>query len=176
MINTKDTVVIVNEKNEWLGTMDKLEAHRKGVLHRALSVFLFNKKGELLLQKRAKDKYHSGGLWSNTCCSHPRPLESTKAAAHRRLKEEMGIETELEHIFNFRYECSVDNGLKENEYDLIFTGIFDEPFTPNDAEVSDYMFLSMNELKNRISKHPEAFSPWFVRLFPRICEYFARAA
>ena len=120
MLYDKNNVIVVNEKDEWLGSMEKLLAHKEGVLHRAFSVFVVNDKNELLLQQRAEGKYHSGGLWSNTCCSHPAPGESTTAAAHRRLQEEMGFDCDIEKIFELRYKSDVGNGLIENEYDHIY--------------------------------------------------------
>lgn len=117
-----EEVILVNEKDEPIGTMEKLEAHQKGALHRAFSVFLFNPKGELLLQRRALHKYHSAGLWTNTCCSHPRPGEETSAAAHRRLKEEMGMEADLRFMTSFQYRSEFENGLTEHEFDHVFIG------------------------------------------------------
>ena len=118
-------VILVNERDEPVGAMEKIEAHRKGVLHRAFSIFVFNKQGDLLLQQRAANKYHSGGLWTNTCCSHPEPGQQTKDAATKRLTEEMGFTTPLEKIFEFTYHTNFDNGLTEHEYDHVFTGQYD---------------------------------------------------
>src|SRR5215468_430433 len=115
-----EQVILVNELDEEIGTMEKLSAHEQGVLHRAISVFIFNEKGEMLLQQRASRKYHSGGLWTNACCSHPHPGEATHAAALRRLKEEMGFETSLKKAFDFVYKTSFDNGLTEHEFDHVF--------------------------------------------------------
>ena len=119
-------MILVNERDEPLGSMEKMEAHRKGALHRAFSVFIFNSRGEMLLQQRALKKYHSGGLWTNACCSHPRPGETNEAAALRRLREEMGFDTSLQQIFSFTYRASFNNGLTEHEYDHVFAGIYDE--------------------------------------------------
>jgi len=121
----KELVVLVDENDNEIGVEEKINAHRKGLLHRAFSIFVFNSKNELLLQKRAADKYHSGGLWSNTCCSHPRPGENLKDAAHRRLQEEMGFDCSLREVFSFLYKKSFDNGLTEHELDHVFFGKFD---------------------------------------------------
>lgn len=151
---------MVNEKDEPMGIMDKLEAHQKGLLHRAFSIFIFNNAGQLLLQRRAKDKYHSPGLWTNTCCSHPRPEESTLDAAKRRLKEEMGIETSLEKKFDFIYRAQLDNDLIEYEFDHVYTGQFNSNPILNLNEVSEYRWVSIHELKNEIEQHPEEYSEW----------------
>lgn len=155
-----DQVILVNEKDEPMGIMDKLEAHQKGLLHRAFSIFIFNNAGQLLLQRRAKDKYHSPGLWTNTCCSHPRPEESTLDAAKRRLKEEMGIETSLEKKFDFIYRAQLDNDLIEYEFDHVYTGQFNSNPILNLNEVSEYRWVSIHELKNEIEQHPEEYSEW----------------
>ncbi len=118
-------VILVNEADEPIGTMEKMEAHVKGLLHRAFSIFIFNSRGEMLLQQRAGGKYHNGGLWTNTCCSHPIPGEKVLSAAKRRLSEEMGFVTELSPAFNFTYKATFDNGLTEYEYDHVLTGVYD---------------------------------------------------
>src|SRR5690606_31322221 len=120
MISQQDYVILVNEQDEELGAMEKLIAHQQGLLHRAFSIFIVNDKNEILLQQRADDKYHSGGLWSNACCSHPSPGENTLQAAHRRLQEELGFDCELHSLSQLRYKADVGNGLVENEYDYIF--------------------------------------------------------
>src|ERR1700712_632794 len=132
--------MIVNADGQTTGTMDKMAAHRSGTMHRAFSVFIFNSKGQLLLQQRALDKYHSGGLWTNTCCSHPRLGEFNIDAAHRRLREEMGMDCELTELFQFSYRHEFDNGLIENEYDHVFMGINDELPLPNPAEVAGFRY------------------------------------
>jgi isopentenyl-diphosphate delta-isomerase len=141
MNEAKNDVIVVNEKDEWMGTMEKMEAHINGTLHRAFSVFILNDSAELLLQQRAAGKYHSAGLWSNTCCSHPMPAESTLAAAHRRLKEEMGFDCELKPLFTLRYKAVVGD-LIENEYDHIYIGKYNGPVTMNTEEVQNFKFLS----------------------------------
>src|SRR5687768_14206462 len=135
-------VILVNEQDEPVGTMEKLEAHQKGLLHRAFSVFVVNKNGEMLLQQRAQDKYHSGGLWTNTCCSHPLPGENVLDASHRRLMEEMGFDCPLREIFSFTYRAEFDNGLTEHEFDHVFFGEYDGEVIPDTAEVQATRYLS----------------------------------
>src|SRR5690242_3143777 len=134
----KEQVILVDEHNNEIGIMDKQEAHEKAVLHRAFSVFIFNSEGKLLLQQRAASKYHSAGLWTNTCCSHPRPGEATLDGAHRRLEEEMGFDTELKEKFHFIYKAPFDNGLTEHELDFIYTGKFEGEPKLNLEEVQAY--------------------------------------
>ena len=157
-------LVLVNELDEEVGLMEKMEAHRKGLLHRAFSVFVFNSKGHLLLQRRAFSKYHSGGLWTNTCCSHPYPGESNKEAAARRLKEEMGFTVELEKIFDFIYKKELDNELTEHEFDHVFVGDYEGSIDPNPEEVVEYTYLSMDEISSRLAAQPEDFTVWFRSL------------
>jgi isopentenyl-diphosphate Delta-isomerase len=133
-----EEVILVNKSDEVLGYMEKMEAHKRGLLHRAFSVFIFNNNGELLMQKRASDKYHSGGLWTNTCCSHPRKHESLSTAAQRRLKEEMGMEVSLSPKFHFIYKSSLDQGLIEHELDHVFFGNSDQTPVLNKAEAEDW--------------------------------------
>jgi isopentenyl-diphosphate delta-isomerase len=156
-----EQVVLVDEKDCELGTMEKLEAHRKGILHRAFSVFIFNDDDQMLLQQRALDKYHSAGLWTNACCSHPRPGESSLSAAHRRLKEEMGLETELNFKTSFIYRSAFENGLIEHEFDHVFVGKTNALPQPNPAEVSSYKWLSISEVKKLIIEEPNKFTTWF---------------
>ncbi len=157
----EEKVILVDEHDKPIGTMGKLEVHQKGQLHRAFSVFIFNDKGELLLQKRAKDKYHSAGLWTNTCCSHPQPNEETLAAANRRLKEEMGLDTILIHKTSFIYKTPFDNGLTEHELDHVFIGQSNENPIINQEEVDSFKWLSIAKIKEEIKKHPENFTSWF---------------
>ena len=133
-------MILVNERDEQTGTIEKMEAHRKALLHRAFSIFIFNTKGEMLLQQRAMGKYHSPGLWTNTCCSHPRPGEDVEAAAGRRLKEEMGIDTPLHKIFDFIYRTEFDNGLTEFEFDHVYTGVYNGQLNPDRQEVTGLLF------------------------------------
>ncbi len=167
----KDQVIIVNERNEWMGTMDKLTAHKEGALHRAISIFVMNSKNQLLIQQRADGKYHSGGLWSNTCCSHPMNGESTMAAAHRRLQEEMGFDCKLEQAFVLRYEAAMDNGLVENEYDNIFSGRYDGEVNINPEEVKAYRYIDIEELAVWMEKEPAAFTAWLHLALPKFVAY-----
>ncbi len=156
-----EEVIYVDEHDRELGKGEKLEAHQKGILHRAISVFVFNKKGELMLQKRAKQKYHSGGLWTNTCCSHPRPGEDALVAAHRRLKEEMGFDCELKHVHHLLYRVTFDNGLTEHEYDHMFIGESEATPKLNPDEAEDWKWMSPEAIKRDMAKHPERYSHWF---------------
>lgn len=157
----RDHVVLVNENDIEIGLMPKLEAHQKGVLHRAFSIFIFNTNGEMLLQQRAYGKYHSEGLWSNTCCSHPFPDESTADAAARRLKEEMGIDARLNFLYSFRYEAGLDNGLTEHELDHVFWGITDLVPVINPDEVLSYQYISEENLRADMQENPEKYTEWF---------------
>lgn len=164
-----EKVILVDVNDIAIGEMEKMEAHRKGLLHRAFSVFIFNSKGELLLQRRALNKYHSPGLWTNTCCSHPRPNESTIDGAKRRLFEEMGMETELQHHFSFTYHATLDNDLIEHEFDHVFTGITDQLPTINLTEVNSHKYLNLDELKMDIHLNPQNYTIWFKII---LNEYF----
>lgn len=157
----QEKVILVNEQDEPIGLSEKLQAHKDGVLHRAVSVFLFNKKGELLLQKRASTKYHGAGLWTNTCCTHPREGETSEACAVRRLKEEMGIDGEVKEQFSFIYKADVENGLIENEYDHVFFGIYDGKVDPNPNEAEDCTFASLDKVFTDAANNPEKYSIWF---------------
>ena len=163
-----EEVILVNEQDQQTGTMEKMEAHRKALLHRAFSVFIFNHKGEMLLQQRAKLKYHSPGLWTNSCCSHPRPGETVDAAARRRLKEEMGFETPLNKIFDFIYKADFENGLTEFEFDHVYTGTYDGRLNPDQQEVLDYCFRSLEDIQQDLDSRPEKYSSWFRIAFPKV--------
>ena len=165
-----NNVVLVDENNVELGIMEKLEAHKKGLLHRAISVFTFNSKGEMLLQQRAKGKYHSELLWTNTCCSHPFPKETDVDAANRRLQEEMGLSAELKYSFSFQYKVKFDNGLTENELDQVFIGMTNDEPIPNPDEVNAYEYRNIDLIKNQIDSNPEEFTEWFKLLFPKVLE------
>lgn len=164
-------VILVDEQDNELGVMEKMQAHRPPVLHRAFSIFIFNKQNEMLLQKRAAGKYHSPGLWTNACCSHPMPGELTEAAAIRRLREELGFETPVKEVFAFTYKAEFENGLGEHEYDHVFTGCYEGSIVPNPDEVSDFCYLSMSEIAQRIRETPGEFTIWFQLAFPRISEW-----
>lgn len=154
-------VVLVDNQDNEVGVMDKMEAHEKGVLHRAFSVVIFNSKGEMLIHQRAKEKYHSGGLWTNATCSHPGPGESVEASAIRRLQEEMGFECPIEFRFSFIYHANLDHGLQEHELDHVFVGTFDGTPEINLEEVMEYNYISVPELLADVKAHPEHYTEWF---------------
>jgi len=162
-----EKVILVNKKDKVIGVEEKMKAHLQGKLHRAFSIILFNKKGEVLIQKRAKSKYHSAGLWTNTCCSHPRPKEKIDQAAKRRLKEEMGIETNLKKIFSFIYKAKLGS-LVEYEFDHVFFGRFNGKPKPNEKEVEDWQWIKLADLKTDIAKNPQKYTPWFKIIFEKI--------
>jgi isopentenyl-diphosphate delta-isomerase len=164
-------VILVDEKDNVLGFMEKMEAHRKGLLHRAFSIFIFNASNEMLLQQRALTKYHSAGLWSNACCSHPYPGEETKLAAQRRLNEEMGFKTYLKKTFDFVYGASFENGLAENEFDHVFVGEYNGEIKFNLEEVMDYSFKSMKEIGQELKTKPEKYTAWFHIAFPKVADW-----
>lgn len=165
-------VILVDEQDTLTGTMEKMEAHKNAVLHRAFSVFIFNAEGEMLLQQRAIEKYHSGGLWTNSCCGHPRPGEETLVAASRRLCEEMGFETPLKKIFDFVYKAGFDNGLTEHEFDHVFVGYYDGEIKPDGREVSDFVYLSMPGIEEALQREPQKFTAWFHIAFPKVLNWW----
>jgi isopentenyl-diphosphate delta-isomerase len=157
----EEQVVLVSETDEILGTMEKMQAHENGILHRAFSVFLFNDKGEMLLQKRAAEKYHSPNQWTNAVCSHPRVDETYLQGAKRRMKEELGIDTELTEKFSFIYKADVGQKLWEHELDHVFTGTFNGDFNLNEEEVSEVRYIGMDDLNREMRARPEHFTEWF---------------
>lgn len=163
----EEQVILVNEKDEQIGLMAKQEAHEKGVLHRAFSVFIFNDNEELLLQQRALTKYHSPGLWTNTCCSHQRDGEDSVDAGIRRLQEEMGFTTTLRPTTSFIYKAPFDNGLTEYEYDHILVGRFNGIPEINKEEVADWKWMPLDAVKNDIKQHPENYTEWFKIIFEK---------
>jgi len=163
-----EEVILVNDQDEPLGTMEKVEAHRQGALHRAFSVVLYNPEGQMLIQRRAACKYHSPGLWSNACCSHPRPGESLEDAVQRRLKEELGITCPVEHAYSFIYKIAFDNGLTEHELDHVFVGTVSENLAVNPREVSEFTFTSPDELLARMEKSPAMFTFWFQMIMKKL--------
>ncbi len=154
-------LILVDENDNQLGLMEKIEAHEKGLLHRAFSVFLFNSKGEMLIHQRAFSKYHSGGLWTNACCSHPRDQEKTIDAAHRRLEEEMGFDCEIKEVFHFTYKSALDNGLTEHELDHVYIGEYEGEINPNPEEVESYKYISITDLTKDIQENPQGYTEWF---------------
>lgn len=163
----KEFVVLVDEHNNSLGLMEKIEAHEKALLHRAFSVFIINDQKELLLQQRAAHKYHSPMLWTNTCCSHQRENESNIAAGERRLMEEMGMHVPLKETFHFIYKAPFDNGLTEHELDFVLIGYSNENPNINPEEVNDYRWMSIEAVKNDIQKQPEIYTEWFKIIFEK---------
>ena len=153
----------MDEQDRELGYLPKLEVHRKGLLHRAFSILIFNEKGEFLIHRRASGKYHSAGLWTNTCCSHPRKGESTEEAVHRRLQQEMGFDCPLHFVYKFIYRAEIGD-LTEHELDHVFIGEFNGEFTPNPEEVDDYRWISLNELRRELADTPEKYTYWFRKI------------
>lgn len=164
-------IILVNEQDEQVGVMEKIETHRKGLLHRAFSVFIFNSKGQMLLHQRAFNKYHSGGLWTNACCGHPSPGEETATAAARRLNEEMGFTTGIDKLLTFTYRHTFDNGLTEYEYDHVFTGTWNAAIAPDKEEVNDYCFKTLDDIRQSISTRPQQYTVWFKQVFPQVEEW-----
>ena len=169
-----ENVILVDEKDNQVGLMPKLEAHQKGLLHRAFSVFIFNSDYKLLLQKRASSKYHSGGLWTNTCCSHPRDGEDIIDAANRRLNEEMGIKTSLRKVFDFIYTAELDNNLIENEFDHVFYGVYDIDPIINKDEAEDFKWVDIETLKNDIENNKDQYTVWFKIAFDYFYNYLKK--
>ncbi len=167
----EELVILVNQNDKKIGLMPKQEAHEKGLLHRAFSVFVFNDKNELMLQQRALDKYHSPGLWTNTCCSHQRDGESNIEAGKRRLQEEMGFVTDLTESISFIYKAPFDNGLTEHEYDHILTGRFNNQPNINPAEVSDWKWMAIEDVKSDIERNPSKYTAWFKIIFDKYYQH-----
>jgi isopentenyl-diphosphate Delta-isomerase len=163
-----EQVVLVNAQDEAIGTSGKMDVHEAGSLHRAFSVFIFDSADRVLLQRRAHSKYHSGGLWSNSCCSHPRPGEATLAAAQRRLREELGVNCPLEPAFHFIYCADVGGGLIEHEFDHVYTGTFDGTPMPDPDEVEDWRWVSAAELRRELDTEPQRFTPWALIAFDEL--------
>ncbi|NBA87192.1 isopentenyl-diphosphate Delta-isomerase [Emticicia sp. CRIBPO] len=157
-------IPVVDDQDQIIGYEEKLLVHRKGLLHRAFSILVFNDNGELLIHKRAYNKYHSSGLWTNTCCGHPNPGESMEDAVSRRLEEEMGFTCDLFFGFKFHYKTTFDNGLTENEIDHVYFGKYNDDFVVNPDEVVDFKWVSMDEVRSSIDKEPEAYSYWFKEI------------
>ncbi|RZJ90184.1 MAG: isopentenyl-diphosphate Delta-isomerase [Chryseobacterium sp.] len=169
----EEHVILVDKDDLPQGKMEKMEAHQKGLLHRAFSIFIFNDLQELLLQKRSKSKYHSGGLWTNTCCSHPREGESNLAAAGRRLKEEMGMTCDLAYGFNFLYKAVFDDGLTEHELDHVFFGKSNDKPVINNEEVEDFKYIKLEDLRNDIDINPTAYTPWLKICLDKVISHIS---
>lgn len=168
----EDLLILVDENDQAIGALEKTPVHEQGLLHRAFSIFIFNSAGKLLLQQRADGKYHSPGLWTNTCCSHPRQGETVEDAVHRRLQEEMGMSCELTFQFSFIYKHEFDNGLTEHELDHVYFGYSDQQPEPNPAEVKDWKYIGMEELKEELERYPDRYSPWLNICFPKVLKSF----
>lgn len=165
-----EQVILVDADDNELGVAEKMKAHRDGLLHRAFSVFLFNEAGEMLLQRRARTKYHSRGLWANACCSHPRPGEDVSAAARRRIQEELRIECPIEPAFSFVYQANVGGGLREHELDHVVVGHFEGDPSPDPDEVEDWKWVGPDELLCDVARNPDAYAVWFKIALPRLLE------
>jgi isopentenyl-diphosphate delta-isomerase len=164
-------VILVNKEDEQIGLMEKMEAHEKGLLHRAFSVFIFNDKDEILIHQRAAHKYHSGGLWTNACCSHPREGERIEDAGARRLQEEMGFTCPVEKQFSFIYKANLDNNMIENEFDHVLFGRYNAPPEPNPDEVQNWKYIPLNILEKDLLENPANYTVWFTLVFDRVKEY-----
>ncbi|RXG20514.1 isopentenyl-diphosphate Delta-isomerase [Leeuwenhoekiella aequorea] len=164
---SEELVILVDENDKEVGLMPKMEAHEKALLHRAFSVFVFNKNKELMLQRRASHKYHSPGLWTNTCCSHQRQGESNIAAGKRRLMEEMGFETNLEESISFIYKAPFDNGLTEHEFDHILLGNYEDNPNLNPDEVSEWKWMSLSDINTDMLENPDIYTEWFKIIFDK---------
>lgn len=167
----EEQVILVDKTDKQIGLMPKLEAHQKAVLHRAFSVFIFNDKNELMLQQRAHDKYHSPGLWTNTCCSHQRNGESNIEAGKRRLYEEMGFVTDLKETISFIYKAPFDNGLTEHEFDHVMIGYYNDEPNINKDEVADWKWMALEDVKNDLNEHPEQYTIWFSIIFDKFYQH-----
>ncbi len=165
-------VILVDSEDNEIGVLDKMEAHLTGQLHRAFSIFIFNSKGEMLIHQRALEKYHSGGLWTNACCSHPQPSTSIYQTLEERLDFEMGMKCELKFAFTFLYQAAVEPDLIEHELDHIYMGISDIPPQPNPDEVVNWRYISIPELEESLRDQPTLFTPWFKLMAPRVIRHF----
>ena len=168
-------VILVNTNDEEIGRMEKMAVHQSGLLHRAFSVFIFNRRGEMLLQQRASNKYHSPNLWSNACCSHPAPGEDILVAAQRRLQEEMGFTTNLTPAFHFIYKIDFDNGLTEHEFDHVFIGTYDGEIAPDHNEVKDFCFMKVEAIKESLDLYQHKYSSWFNIAFQKMEDHLANS-
>src|SRR5690554_2038317 len=168
MDTSQEYVILVDDMDREIGTCEKLEAHQKALLHRAFSVFLFNERGELLIQQRAAEKYHTPGLWTNTCCSHPTPDEPIEVGIQRKLFQEMGINAPVTKIFKFTYKAAFDNGLTEHEVDHVYIGEYNGIPNPNPEEVQAWKYSSLQEIKREVKADGNGFTPWFKLLIDRV--------
>ncbi|MFH0837453.1 MAG: isopentenyl-diphosphate Delta-isomerase [Candidatus Aenigmatarchaeota archaeon] len=170
-----EMIILVDKNDNEIGFMEKMAAHENGgTLHRAFSIFIFNSKGEMLLQLRAKKKYHFGNLWTNTCCSHPNKGESLENAVHRKLNQEFGFDCDLKEIFSFIYKADFTNGLAEHELDHVFVGRFDNQPQPNPDEIDDYKWIDPLELQKDVENNPDNYTPWFKICLNRVLEHMVK--
>ncbi len=167
-----EEIILVDENDKQIGTGEKMDVHRKGQLHRCFSIFIFNDKGQVMMQKRASGKYHCGSMWTNTCCSHQRVGEETLAAAHRRLEEEMGFDTEMKEIFTFIYRAEFDNGLTEHEFDHLLVGKYEGTVTPNPEEADGYEWIDAMDLKKDMEENPERYTVWSKIAYNKLLEKY----
>ena len=174
-MNSPDQVILVDSQDQPIGTAEKLEAHETGQLHRAFSILIFNDQGQMMLQQRNEQKYHSGGLWTNTCCSHPRPDESTKTAAHRRLVDEMGFDCDLQHLFHFTYKVQLSDQLFEHELDHVFMGFYNQDPKPNPVEASNWKWMGLAELRESFQKQPEEYTYWMGKILEHPLEDYLQS-
>lgn len=172
MNQVNELLILVDEDDNEVGTLDKVSVHQKGLLHRAFSVFIFNSKGDLLLQQRADEKYHSPGLWSNTCCSHPGKGEELATAVTRRLQEEMGMEVATQFQFSFIYRTEFEDGLKEHEFDHVYFGRTDDLPKPNASEVKDWKYLNLQKLEEEIGSNPQNYTAWLKICLAEVMKHF----
>lgn len=167
-----ELLILVDENDTPIGAKEKMAVHKEGLLHRAFSVFIFNTQHQLLLQQRSDNKYHSPGVWTNTCCSHPAYNEELQTAINRRLEEEMGMTCKTKFAFSFIYKVTFENGLTEHEYDHVYFGITDKTPIPNKTEVSNWKYMNLSVLRNDIEQHPDNYSEWMKLCLPRMIKYF----
>ncbi|SES91507.1 isopentenyl-diphosphate Delta-isomerase [[Clostridium] polysaccharolyticum] len=167
-------VICVDEQDNGLGVMEKMEAHEKGILHRAFSIFVWNQKEELMIHQRALEKYHSGGLWTNTCCSHPQPGEELLESAHKRLIAEMGFDCNLKESFSFLYQTEFEDGLVEHEFDHVIMGCYEGAATPNPEEVCDYKWVPLDELERDMKVNPKKYTVWFRIAMEKVQKLYCR--
>lgn len=172
----EEKVILVDRNDKPIGLMEKMEAHEKGLLHRAFSVFIMNDNGETMLQRRAEGKYHSPGLWTNTCCSHQREGETNIAAGTRRLQEEMGFVTELEEVVSFIYRAPFDNGLTEHEFDHVLIGKYNDLPKINPEEVAEWKWMSLEDIKTDIAQNPATYTEWFKIIFDKFYNHLTENA
>lgn len=168
----QEMIILVDKNDKQIGSEEKIKAHEDGgKLHRAFSIFLFNSRGEMLLQLRARKKYHFGGLWTNTCCGHPRDGEELDSAARRRLKEESGINTNIKEVFSFIYQADAGNGLTEHEFDHVFVGKYEDQPVGNPEEADDWKWMSIDDVRKDLQEHPENYTPWFKIAFDKVASH-----